>query len=183
MRAIGKHLASVLIGTTGAFCTAWALSPERHVPEDELVLLVGDSCPKSLELQRQVAEDPELASRVITLSIDAGSESPNCGRAVDDVKSEAPWLRVFDDAWICRRLNRYAAAMHREHFIGLPAWIERVAPVPPSDEHAALERHGLRMCRGPRLRLADAACPTSQAVAEPSVDAVTVVERAWNIGL
>lgn len=174
---------SGLIGLTCAYCAAWALSPERHIPSAKLVLLVGDWCPKSLELERQVMEDPELANRVLVLSTDPERAMPDCDRAVADVTEQAPWLRVLDREWICRRLDHHATVVFREHFVGLPAWLERGAPVVPSKEAEVLERHGLTLCRGPILHLGDAACPKASVGPPSSVTTADVVERGRDIGL
>lgn len=182
MRTIEKHVVSGLVGLACAFLAAWAFSPERHLPAGKLVLLVGDWCPKSLDLQRQVAEDPELGDRILTMTTEG--ELQECDRAVDDVLEEAPWLGLFDRAWICHRLNRHAAALFHEHFVSLPAWLENGAPVPPSESHAALERHGLTSCPGPVLHVGEASCATQTGLAQESGGVVVdAVERGWDIGL
>lgn len=179
-----RHLVlSGLIGLACAYCIAWAFSPERHLPSTKLVLLVGDWCPKSLELERQVMEDSELASRIVVLSTDPGRAMPDCDRAVADVTEQAPWLRVLDREWICRRLDHHAAVVFRGHFVGLPAWLEGGAPVVPSKEAEVLERHGLTLCRGPILHVGDAACPKASETSPSRVGTADVVERGRDIGL
>lgn len=182
MKTASKHFLSGLVGIVCAWSAAWVLSPERHLPSEKLVLLVGDWCPRSLELERQVMEDPELASRILVLTTDLEGAMPDCDRTADDVLEQAPWLRPFDRQWICRRLDHHGAVLFREHFVGLPAWLEQGAPIVPSEEHAVLGRHGLTLCRGPSLHVGDVACPRANLSRPSSLVTAGVAERGRDIG-
>ncbi|MCX4240745.1 hypothetical protein [Paraliomyxa miuraensis] len=170
-----------LIGFTCAYSLLLVFAPERWLPREKLVLVVAEWCPKSLELQRQVAEDAELARRILVIDPEADLTQDRCTPIVQEVVEYAPWLHFEDDAWICRRIQRHVAALYREHFFGLPAWIEDGSPVARPKERQVLARYGITLCPGPRIHADETPCP--EPPPRPRLVEVVAVERGRDIGL
>lgn len=185
MEPIRQHAIAGLIGFACAYLLFLVFAPERWLPEDKLVLLVAEWCPKSLELQRQVDGDQDLNRQILVLPIDEGigedSTRSRCEFVVQGVFESAPWLRLEDEAWVCHRVRGHSTALFRKHFVGLPAWLENGAPVARGKEREALERHGITLCPGPYV-YADGTSCSNDLPSKPNPVEILTVERGRDIG-
>lgn len=138
MKPLPKWLCAMAVM---ALLTAAVLTRGHHplagLPFDSVVLYVGE-CPASLALlndleQSQVGISPPL---IVPVPVDPGVQARVCAVALPRL-AKIGWLTTaVPDETACQRLYRDAAAFHREHFDGLPAFSIGGVPV-PFHAHAA----------------------------------------------
>lgn len=150
----GRSVLGVAIGVTLAAAVGQLLRPWSFIDDDITVALVSADCSISHEVVQSVAVFPEARQAVMTVPIDthadAGSEFrlAACGDALAHVRDRAPWLHLAPSEWLCDQLSYDAARVHREHFVGVPAYVREGEPLDETafDEH--LDEHGLVRRRG-----------------------------------
>jgi hypothetical protein len=143
-------IVGALVGAACGIGSNWLFSPEKHLTSDRLYVFVGDSCPYTHGILRQLESNEELRRRVVPVVAQEVSEQTRvriCALLAEDVRNRAPWFEVLgvSEEWVCTRVERWSRAVFHREFGKLPSWSLGQRPVPWRREQSTLAAHGLRM--------------------------------------
>lgn len=131
------------------------MRPWSFIDDDMAVALVSENCSISHEVVGSAGAFPEVRQVVLTVPIDVDATAADsefraaaCEDVVVHVRDRAPWLYLAPSDWLCEQLVYDAARVHREHFVGVPAYVTAGRPLGSEALDERLDYHALTRRRG-----------------------------------
>lgn len=123
-----------------------AAKPERQLSDERIYVFIGEGCPHSIAILRQLEGEPGLRDHLVPVlaePVDDALSARVCGLVADDIRKNAPWMKVLDDAWICRRIDRWSQSTYEAFFFKKPSFSLGRTPIPVEKEKEVLAAQGL----------------------------------------
>lgn len=156
VRRMRRFAPSIVAGTLLAIAVYWLIRPEQHLSDERLYVFVGEGCPHAIEILRQLETDTAMLDYVIPVLAEAVNDDLSarvCDLVSYDIRRNAPWLKMFDKAWICHRVARWSQMTYERSFFKLPSWSVGRVPVAPQEEKMVLASQGVHRTDDPVLPL------------------------------